>query len=156
FVYHYGGRTFVGSGVDFAALMRENGRRFREKWGGQVVEAPQPTPEVPPSAAPARAGALAVSVAPGGGLLLRREPVRLSLCMIVRDNARAIRPCLESIRPWVDEMVVVDTGSTDETPRIVEAFGGRLSHFAWCDDFAAARNESLQHARGDWIFWMDS
>jgi O-antigen biosynthesis protein len=44
----------------------------------------------------------------------------------------------------------------DETPRIVESFGGRLFHFPWCDDFSAARNESLRHAQGDWLFWMDS
>jgi len=46
-------------------------------------------------------------------------------------------------------MVIVDTGSLDETPRIVEAYGGRLFHFPWCDDFSAARNESLRHANGE-------
>src|SRR5437868_13045640 len=76
--------------------------------------------------------------------------------MIVRDSSKTLPACLESIRPWVDEMVIVDTGSVDETPRIVEAYGGRLFHFPWCDDFSAARNESVRHARGDWIFWMDS
>ncbi len=76
--------------------------------------------------------------------------------MIVRDSARTLPACLESIRPWVDEMVIVDTGSVDETPRIVESFGGRLFHFPWCDDFSAARNESLRYARGEWLFWMDS
>jgi O-antigen biosynthesis protein len=84
------------------------------------------------------------------------EQPRLSLCMIVRDSARPLPACLESVCPWVDEMVVVDTGAVDETPRIVESFGGRLFHFPWCDDFSAARNESLRHARGDWLFWMDS
>jgi len=82
--------------------------------------------------------------------------MKLSLCMICRDNKDTIRPCLESIRPWVDEMVVVDTGSTDATPGIAEELGARLFHFPWCDDFASARNESLRHARGEWIFWMDS
>ncbi len=53
-------------------------------------------------------------------------------------------------------MIVVDTGSVDETPRIVESFGAKLYHFPWCDDFSAARNESLRHATGDWLFWMDS
>ncbi len=92
----------------------------------------------------------AVDTAPGGGLRLRidQERPRLSLCMIVRDSARTLPACLESIRPWVDEMVIVDTGSVDDTPRIVESFGGRLFHFPWCDDFSAARNESLRHARG--------
>ena len=97
-----------------------------------------------------------LDLAPGGGLLLRQDRVRISLCMIARDSAATLRPCLESIRPWVDEMVIVDTGSSDDTPRIVEELGGRLFHFPWCDDFAAARNESLRHARGDWLFWMDS
>ena len=111
-----------------------------------------------PHDAKAPSVALDVDAAPGGGLRLRRrlDRPRLSLCMIVRDNARTLPACLESIRPWVDEMVIVDTGSVDETPRIVESFGGRLFHFPWCDDFSAARNESLRHALGDWLFWMDS
>jgi GT2 family glycosyltransferase/2-polyprenyl-3-methyl-5-hydroxy-6-metoxy-1,4-benzoquinol methylase len=161
FVHHYGGRTFVGSGVDHAAVMRENERRYRAKW---APEPPSPEPKADPREVPAlptpapkcEPGSFSVTMAPGGGLLLQRRQVRLSLCMIVRDNERTIRPCLESIRPWVDEMVIVDTGSTDETPRIVERFGGRLFHFPWSDDFSAARNESLRHARGDWLFWMDS
>ncbi len=99
-----------------------------------------------------------MDIAPEGGLRLRLDlkTPKLSLCMIVRDNARTIGPCLESIRPWVDEMIVVDTGSVDETPGIVEAFGAKLYHFPWCDDFSAAHNESLRHATGDWLFWMDS
>ncbi len=83
-------------------------------------------------------------------------PMRLSLCMIVRDSARTLEPCLASIRPWVDEMVVVDTGSIDDTPAIAERLGARLLHSPWCDDFSAARNESLRHGRGEWLFWMDA
>jgi O-antigen biosynthesis protein len=156
FVHHFGGRTFVGSGVDFGALMRENERRFRAKWSnGNDMAA---TPATPDRAVVGSAtlGPFELTVAPGDGLLVRPGRVRLSLCMIVRDSARTLPACLESIRPWVDEMVIVDTGSVDETPRIVESFGGRLFHFPWCDDFSAARNESLRHARGEWIFWMDS
>ncbi|MGA3403173.1 MAG: glycosyltransferase [Acetobacteraceae bacterium] len=81
---------------------------------------------------------------------------RLSMCMIARDSARTLRAALDSIRPWVDEMVVVDTGSVDATPEIAAACGARVAHFPWCDDFAAARNESLRLASGDWLFWMDS
>jgi tetratricopeptide (TPR) repeat protein len=81
---------------------------------------------------------------------------RLTLCMIVRDSVRTLDACLTSIRPWVDEMVVVDTGSTDETPQLAARHGARVFHFPWCDDFAAARNESLRHANGTWLFWMDS
>lgn len=76
--------------------------------------------------------------------------------MIVRDNEKTIRPCIESIRPWVDEMVVVDTGSKDRTPEILKEYGAKLSYFEWIDDFSAARNVSISHAKGEWIFWMDS
>jgi GT2 family glycosyltransferase/tetratricopeptide (TPR) repeat protein/2-polyprenyl-3-methyl-5-hydroxy-6-metoxy-1,4-benzoquinol methylase len=138
FVHHFGGRTFVGSGVDFGRLMEQNRRLFQEKWQG------------------AAAGAYAVGVAPRGGLRLSRERPQLSLCMIVRDNARTIEACLSSIRPWLDEMIVVDTGSTDATPEIAARLGARVYHFPWCHSFSAARNESLRHARGRWIFWMDS
>jgi tetratricopeptide (TPR) repeat protein len=76
--------------------------------------------------------------------------------MIVRDNETTIAAALESIRPWVDEIIIVDTGSKDGTLDICRRFGARIYHFPWCDDFSAARNESLKHARGEWIFWMDS
>ena len=86
------------------------------------------------------------------------SPVRpiLSLCMIVRDNARTIVACLESVRQWVDEIIVVDTGSLDETPQLCRQLGAKVYSFPWIDDFSAARNESLKHATGQWIFWMDS
>lgn len=81
---------------------------------------------------------------------------KLSLCMIVRDNARTLDLCLSSIAPHVDEMIVVDTGSLDETPEIARRYGAQVFHFPWIDDFSAARNESLKHATGEWLFWMDS
>src|SRR5262245_20268609 len=80
----------------------------------------------------------------------------LSLYMIVRDSARTLRACLESIRPWVDEIVVVDTGSLDNTREIVRGFGAKVHEFTWIYDFSAARNESLRYASGSWIFWMDA
>jgi GT2 family glycosyltransferase/tetratricopeptide (TPR) repeat protein/2-polyprenyl-3-methyl-5-hydroxy-6-metoxy-1,4-benzoquinol methylase len=163
FVHHYGGRTFLGSGVDVGRLMSENQQRFHDKWStARNGDVQAGEPETRHLREPGDAGGspdgFAVEFVPGSGLRLRRASARplLSLCMIVRDSARTLRPCLESIRPWVDEMVIVDTGSADETPRIVEEFGGRLFHFPWCDDFSAARNESLRHAQGEWLFWMDS
>lgn len=81
---------------------------------------------------------------------------RLSLCMIVRDSARTLPACLESIARWVDELVVVDTGSLDDTRSIASKYSARVFDFPWCDDFSAARNESLCHATGEWLFWMDS
>ncbi len=136
---------------------------------GRRVTAPRgesrpPVPVRP--ATPDPPGPFTVRAAPGGGLLLTRPgsqtaarsqstPV-LSGCLIVRDNAGTIRACLESLRPWVDELVVVDTGSTDDTPKIAAELGARVFHFPWVDDFSAARNESVRHARGAWVFWMDS
>ncbi|MBI2504133.1 MAG: glycosyltransferase [Candidatus Latescibacteria bacterium] len=81
---------------------------------------------------------------------------RLSLCMIVRDEAHRLGNCLESVRGLVDELVVVDTGSTDDTEEVARRYGAKLGYFAWCDDFAAARNHSLSLATGDWILWLDA
>src|SRR5262245_11447349 len=91
-----------------------------------------------------------------GGMILERAVIHMSLCLIMRTNAWTIGRCLESVRPWVDEMICVDTGSTDDTPKIAERLGARVYRFPWCDSFSAARNESFRHARGEWIFWMDS
>lgn len=80
----------------------------------------------------------------------------VSLCMIARDSANTIGAALDSIRPWVDELIVVDTGSMDDTPEIARRCGAKVFRFDWCDDFSAARNESLRHATGDWVLWMDT
>jgi GT2 family glycosyltransferase/tetratricopeptide (TPR) repeat protein len=155
FVHHFGSRTFAGAGVDFAAVMRHNERLFREKWerGGPAAEG---SSAVTPEASETGQWAYHLRIAPGGGLLLGYGGVKSSLCMIVRDNAGTLGPCLESIRGAVDDIVVVDTGSRDDTPAIARGLGARVFHFHWCDSFSAARNESLRHARGRWVFWMDS
>lgn len=79
----------------------------------------------------------------------------LSLAMIVKNEAANLPRCLGSVRDLVDEMVVVDTGSTDGTVAIAESFGARMGHFPWIDDFAAARNESLRLCSGDWVLVLD-
>jgi tetratricopeptide (TPR) repeat protein len=81
---------------------------------------------------------------------------RVSLCMIVRNEEAHLPACLQSVRDLVDEMIVVDTGSTDRTRAIAAQLGARVLDFPWVDDFAAARNESLHHATGAWIFWLDA
>ncbi|MBM3496175.1 MAG: glycosyltransferase [Armatimonadetes bacterium] len=86
--------------------------------------------------------------------LARRADI--SLCMIVRDEERVIGECLASAAPFFRETIVVDTGSTDRTPEIVEAAGARLYRMDWPDSFSEARNESLRHAQGRWVFWMDA
>lgn len=81
----------------------------------------------------------------------------ISLCMIVRNEERQISSCLESIRELVDEMIVVDTGSSDSTVHIAAGFGAQVSRFEFTTvDFAAARNFGLEQARGDWILVLDA
>jgi glycosyltransferase involved in cell wall biosynthesis len=76
--------------------------------------------------------------------------------MIVRNEAHQLADCLAPVAGLFDEIVIVDTGSQDETRRIAERFTPRVLDFPWCDDFAAARNQAMQHARGEWIFWLDA
>jgi GT2 family glycosyltransferase/Tfp pilus assembly protein PilF len=83
-------------------------------------------------------------------------PPRVSLCMIVKNEEANLAGCLLSAADLVDEVIVVDTGSTDATKAVAAKFGARVYDFAWVDNFATARNESLRHATGDWIFWMDA
>lgn len=80
----------------------------------------------------------------------------VSLCMIVKDEEANLARCLASVKPIVDEMVVVDTGSNDRTKDIAEFFGAHVYDFEWNGDFAAARNFSLSKARGHWIFILDA
>lgn len=80
----------------------------------------------------------------------------LSLCMIVKNEARYLEACLKSVADLVDEIIVVDTGSTDATLDIARRFKARIYHYPWTQDFAAARNESLKHATSDWILYLDA
>jgi tetratricopeptide (TPR) repeat protein len=80
----------------------------------------------------------------------------ISLCMIVKNEASALPATLQAARPWVDEIVVIDTGSTDATREVARSYGARVIEWAWRDDFAAARNESLRHATGAWILVLDA
>ena len=72
----------------------------------------------------------------------------LSAALIVRDEARVLEDCLASIRDVVDEIVVVDTGSIDDSPEIARRHGARVIHHPWRDDFAEARNVALDAAQG--------
>ncbi len=86
----------------------------------------------------------------------KKEGIAVSLCMIVKDEAKNISRCLASLKPVVDEVVVVDTGSSDLTREIAEAFGARVVEYNWSGDFSAARNKSLETASGNWILVMDA
>ncbi len=80
----------------------------------------------------------------------------LSAAMIVRNEERFLEGCLESIKDVVDEIVVVDTGSTDGTKGIAAKYGARVFESPWRDDFSAARNVSVEHCLGEWILFIDA
>ena len=84
------------------------------------------------------------------------EGLTLSLCMIVKDEEAMIGRCLEAARDAVDEIIVVDTGSTDRTVEIAERHGARVLHHVWDGDFSAARNASFAAATGDWVMYLDA
>lgn len=80
----------------------------------------------------------------------------ISLCMIVRDEELALPRCLDSVEGIFDEIIIVDTGSTDKTREIAEKRVGKVYDFKWIDDFSAARNCALSLAKGDWLMWLDA
>lgn len=83
-------------------------------------------------------------------------PPLISLCMIVKDEAHQIEKCLQSIHSVVDEIIVVDTGSTDGTQELCRRYGATVIEIPWENSFAKARNMGLQKAVGEWILWMDA
>lgn len=80
---------------------------------------------------------------------------RLSVCLLVRDEESNLERALGSVAGLADEVVVVDTGSTDRTVAVAEALGARVEVIDWDDDFAAGRNRALELATGDWVLWLN-
>ncbi|HGY5553113.1 MAG TPA: glycosyltransferase [Prochlorococcus sp.] len=80
----------------------------------------------------------------------------LSLSMIVRNEERRLGACLESVKGFVDEMVLLDTGSTDSTVAVANAAGAQVEHLPWPGDFAPARNAALKLIKGDWVLVLDA
>ena len=80
----------------------------------------------------------------------------IALVMIARNEARCIERCLASARPWVDQLLVLDTGSTDATAAIARRCGARVARFDWVDDFAAARNAALALTDAPWRLVLDA
>ena len=174
FVHHFGSRTFVGNGIDAEQLLEENARRFAAKWGHARRRRPAGRAAARGTVRRSRGddsrdraavGTASRASRPSGDVRQRRRPrarrgpirtVQVSLTMIVRDEEENLPHCLESVRGLFDEIVVVDTGSTDRTAEIAREFGARVFDFVWVDDFAAARNAALAHATGDYAFWLDA
>lgn len=80
----------------------------------------------------------------------------ISVCIIVKNEEARINRLLDSLLPYPFEIVIIDTGSTDQTVEIAAQYTSSIHHFEWCEDFSAARNFSLSMAQNDWIFVMDS
>ena len=85
-----------------------------------------------------------------------RKPVTLSICMMVKNEEANLKRCLPSLKGIADELIVVDTGSTDDTINVVKSAGAKVFERPWEDDFSKHRNQSISYSTGDWIFIVDA
>ncbi|TNE68927.1 glycosyltransferase [bacterium] len=85
---------------------------------------------------------------------MKRLPI--SVCLITKNEEQYLDSCLKSVKDWVNEIIVVDTGSTDRTVEIAKENGAKVSYFEWIGDFSAARNESISKATNPWILQLDA
>ena len=133
-----------GPGVPVPAplVLEEEAAAFFERWEG--VE----TLQLP--------GQNLAALVPTPPWVEEARPPRISLCMITRNEERFLGNCLARVRGVVDEIVLVDTGSTDRTVEIAKSFGAKVLHMPWEEDFATPRNLGLSHAEGDWILVLDA
>jgi len=83
------------------------------------------------------------------------KKISVSLCMIVKDEEKTLERCLNSVKSFIDEIIIVDTGSTDKTKEIAEKFNSKIYDFKWINDFATARNFSFSKATSEYIMWLD-
>jgi hypothetical protein len=132
------------------ALRETPVRRLAGKTRGGAVLLPPPGPGAEGTG---EQTAAPTAIVPAGTPAPRPK---VSLCLIVKNEEANLPACLGSAADLADEIIVVDTGSTDRTREVAARFGARLFDFPWCDSFAAARNEGLRHATGEWIFWLDA
>ena len=83
--------------------------------------------------------------------------MKLSVCMIVRDEEKYLKQCLDSINSIADEIIIIDTGSKDNSIQIAESFPKvKLYHHPWEDNFSLHRNQSISYATGDWLLFIDA
>ncbi|MDR1664896.1 MAG: glycosyltransferase family 2 protein, partial [Clostridiales bacterium] len=80
----------------------------------------------------------------------------ISLCMIVKNEEEVLKRCLDSVYRAVDEVIIVDTGSTDKTKTVARQFTSKVYDFEWVNDFSAARNEAFSKATMDYQMWLDA
>ncbi len=84
-----------------------------------------------------------------------KKKISLSLCMIVRDEEKTLKRCLDSVKSFINEIIIVDTGSKDKTKEIAKSFNSKIYDFKWINDFSAARNFAFSKATSDYIMWLD-
>ena len=155
YVHHYGSRTLFRITRTPWDLLATNDRIFNAKWRDDLESGFA-------SHLPGTKDGQVVfdwSKHPKRRLANAREKARLadiSLCMIVKNEERVIADCLKSALPFFAQIVVVDTGSTDRTKEIAKGLGAEVYDFPWTDSFSEARNDSLEYAKGKWVFWMDA
>lgn len=166
-MHHFGSRTIAGNGIDAERLLDQNARRFAEKWGrhetgGRRVSL-RPLPVFQPANGNSRFAnghkrkpKHSTAGAGFGAEVPESERARVSLTVIVKNEEQNLPCCLESVRGIFDEIVVVDTGSTDRTIEVARSFGANLFEFPWVDSFAAVRNEALSRATAEYAFWLDA
>ncbi|HLO97997.1 MAG TPA: glycosyltransferase [Fimbriimonas sp.] len=157
YIHHWGSRTLQRVVPDMESLLHQNGAIYRKKWHsdlecGYASHLPgfnlnDGITRFDPSRKPEKVEQQ---------LKVLKQRANISLCMIVKNEERVLDQCLESAKPFFNEIIIVDTGSTDRTKEIAKSHGVNLIESTWPDSFAEARNESLSHATGDWIFWLDA
>lgn len=129
FVHYIDPLSLPGSNSEvFYKRLQENRQKAADKWGFDI----------------------------GQYLHNLKVPIRISLCLIVKDEEDVLARCLDSVREAVDEIIIVDTGSTDRTREIAQNYTQKIYDFPWIDDFAAARNFAFEKAKFDYILWLDA
>jgi glycosyltransferase involved in cell wall biosynthesis len=185
FIHHFGSWTFAGNGIDAEKLLDENAKRFTAKWGKtkpngrrvalepwsnwpaffadsqrvfarRVDDGRAPRSRQAPNGSVPNPKRVALNSNGHSSAVPAIRTLRTSLTVIARDEEDGHPRCLESVAGLFDEIIVVDTRSTDRRTEIASSFGVKVYNFVWIDDFAAARNEALARATGDYAFWLDA
>lgn len=129
FVYYINPLILPGADADsFYKRLRENRQKAFDKWGFDIASY----------------------------LLNMKAPITISACMIVKNEEEVLARCLDCVKQFADEIIIVDTGSTDRTKEIAQSYTRHVYDFTWIDDFAAARNYAFSHATKEYIFWLDA
>ena len=155
YIHHEGSKSLLSADLDVEKLLSENYRKYMAKWREDLES----------GFASSLSGISAEPIVfhPDRKPEIRLDKIRklvkradISLCMIVKNEERTLADCLSSVKPFVREMLVLDTGSSDKTIEIAKACGAIVREIPWPDSFSLARTESMKDAKGRWIMWVDA